>query len=247
LSRYFIPADQIDESGGVVTFIGPDAHHISVVLRMRIGQTVYALDGAGNEYKAVLERVEKSRAIARIATKRRMDTEPRVRVTIAQALPRTLEKLEWVLQHGTEVGAAGFIVFESARGRTDGERLAKKQARWQEIVRSAAEQSHRAILPTVEGVLAFTDLLARAGDFDAALLAYEGERAMGLRQALPNKANARILAMIGPEGGFTDEELAAARAAGAVPITLGPRILRTETAGLVLLSQITCLTEEHEP
>jgi 16S rRNA (uracil1498-N3)-methyltransferase len=245
MSRYFISTDQIDESAGKVIFEGQDAHHLHTVLRMRGGETVYALDGQGNEYEAVLESVGKSSAIARIATKRRLDTEPCVRVTVAQALPGTLEKLEWVLQHGTEVGAAGFLVFESARGRADGERLAKKQTRWQEIVRSAAEQSHRALLPGVEGVLAFTDLLARFGDFDATLLAYEGERSMGLREGLPKKPGASILVIIGPEGGFTEEEVAQARRGGAIPISLGPRILRTETAGLVLLSQIVCLADEH--
>ncbi|HEX5324393.1 MAG TPA: 16S rRNA (uracil(1498)-N(3))-methyltransferase [Capsulimonadaceae bacterium] len=243
MSRYFIPTEQIDETAGTVLFEGQDAHHLHTVLRMRPGQTVYALDGEGHEYEAVLEEVGKSRARARLQAKRALNTELPIKVTVAQALPRTLEKLEWVLQHGTEIGASGFIVFESARGRSDGERLVKKSARWQEIVRSAAEQSHRAHLPTVDAILSFRAVLEIGRAHDLSVLAYEGERKTKLGQVLPK--NASILAIIGPEGGFTDEEVASARAAGVVPVTLGPRILRTETAGLVLLSQIACLVDEQ--
>lgn len=244
MSRFFVRPEQIDESQGLVCFDRPDAHHLCQVLRMRAGDTVWALAGDGCEHEAVLLEVAKSRVLARIKAKRALATEPPARVTVAQALPKTLDKLEWVIEHGTEAGAGDFLVFESARSRAQANRFTAKVARWQEIARSAAEQSHRALLPTVEGVLSFHEVLARAKNFDLALLAYEAERRTHLRDVLPKAGNRRILVLIGPEGGFTEDEVRAACDAGALPITLGPRILRTETAALVMLGQIMCLLGE---
>ena len=245
MSRFFVRPDQIDEERGAVRLEGADSHHLCQVLRMRAGETVWLLPGDGCEIEAKLFEVSKSASLAKITAKRRLDTEPSVSVTVAQAMPKSLDKLEWVLQHGTEVGACGFLAFESARGRAQADRFSAKVGRWQEIVRSAAEQSRRAMLPGVAGILSLSDVLARAADFDAVLMAYEAERAVRLRDALPRRREGRILAIIGPEGGFAGEEVRLASEAGAIPITLGPRILRTETAGLVLLSQILCLSEEY--
>lgn len=244
MSRFFVRPDQIDEERGEIRLEGADSHHVCQVLKMRAGETVWALPGDGAEYEAHLCEVGKSRTLAKIDAKRLLETEPRASVTVAQAIPKSLDKLEWVLQHGTEVGAGGFLVFESERGRAQADRFSAKIGRWQEIVRSAAEQSRRAILPEVEGILSFTEVLSRAPLFDTVLLAYEAERITKLRDALPKHWPSRVLALIGPEGGFTGEEVRAARDAGATPITLGPRILRTETAGLVLLSQIVLLAED---
>lgn len=244
MSRFFVRQDQIDEERGEVRLESGDSHHICQVLRMRAGETIWALPGDGSEYDAVLCEVGKRRTLAKITAKRRLETEPKATVILAQAIPKSLDKLEWVLQHGTEVGAGGFIVFESARSRSQAGRFAEKVGRWQGIVRSAAEQSHRALLPKVEGVVSFSEVLSRAPSFDAVLLAYEDERTTRLRDALPKGPAQRMLVLIGPEGGFEKQEIESAREAGAIPITLGPRILRTETAGLVLLSQIMCLIED---
>jgi 16S rRNA (uracil1498-N3)-methyltransferase len=245
MSRFFVRPDQIDEEHGIVRLESGDSHHVSQVLKMRAGETIWALRGDGLEFEAKLFEVGKRQCLAKITARRRLETEAQVPVTIAQAIPKSLEKLEWVLQHGTEVGASGFIVFESERGRSLSERFTTKISRWQEIVRSAAEQSHRAVMPVVEGVLSYQDVLARTANFDTVLLAYEGERTTRLRDALPKSPASRILALIGPEAGFSEAEVLLAGEAGAIPITLGPRILRTETAALVLLSQIVCLAEEQ--
>ena len=213
------------------------------MLHFQAGREVVALNGLGQAYHVVLEETGKARCEGRIISEETVDTEASVAITVAQALPKTLEKLEWVLQHGTEVGASAFWVFTSARGRDDAQRLQKKTERWQEIARTAAEQSRRAICPPVEGIFSLKDILAKTGNFDLVLFAYELEQSVFLRQALSASIGTRILIIIGPEGGFTTNEVAEAQAAGAQSVTLGPRILRTETAALVMLSQIVYARE----
>jgi 16S rRNA (uracil1498-N3)-methyltransferase len=121
-----------------------------------------------------------------------------------------------------------------------GDRQDKRQARWAAIVKTAAEQAHRAILPSLMIGGELRDVLATASDYDAAFLAYEGETVTGLKHALQamSVTPARALVIVGPEGGFSDAEVKAARKAGVQSVSLGPRILRTETAALVLASQI---------
>ena len=147
-----------------------------------------------------------------------------------------------MLQRGTEIGAAGFEVFSSERSLTHltGERQEKRQVRWSAIVKTAAEQAHRAVLPSLSVTGEFRDVLASASGYDMALLAYEGEADTLLKPTLTAQAPppTRILVIIGPEGGFSDTEIKAARKAGVQTVSLGPRTLRTETAALVMVSQI---------
>ena len=235
MTRFFVTPDRI--VNGTVTFDPADSHHIHTVLKMRAGDRCIVLDGAGRACECTLAEVAKSRVVATVSRETWPASEPDVRIDVAQALPKTLDKLEWVLQHGTEAGASGFIVFSSERSRAEAERFEKKIPRWQEIVKTAAEQSERGKLPVVEGIIGFTEIVKRASEYDLALLAYERETGRTLRDALTGTPR-RILVIVGPEGGFTDGEISEARRAGLLTVSLGPRILRTETTALVIVSQI---------
>lgn len=239
MTRFFLRPDQIQDGQAILE--AADAHHLHVVLKAKAGDAIAVLDGSGREWPGVLDEVGKTRAVARLHAPLEPPTEPRTALTVAQALPKVGEKFEQVLQRGTEIGAAAFWAFTSARSLTHftGERHHKRLARWNAIVKTAAEQSGRVRLPSVRADGDLATVLAAAPAFDLALFAYEGERQTSLRDALLSAAPPRsVLVIVGPEGGFTDAEVTAARRAGFVSVSLGPRILRTETAPLVLLSQI---------
>ncbi|MBV9849610.1 MAG: 16S rRNA (uracil(1498)-N(3))-methyltransferase [Armatimonadetes bacterium] len=240
MTRFFVRPDQID--GGRVTLDADDAHHLRTVLLARPGDLIAILDGTGREWPAVLETVGKARAEARLGEPFEPSTEPQTQITVAQALPKMAEKMEQVLQRGTEIGVSHFWAYQSERSLThlSGERHAKRLARWQSIVKTAAEQAHRAVLPTVCAEGSLRDVLAAVPDFDLALLAHPDAHLPTLRETLSDSprigGRGAILVIIGPESGFTDTEVA--RAAGAQAISLGPRILRTETAAMVMAAQI---------
>ena len=237
--RFFVAPDQIAD--GEVTLNEDDAHHVRVVLQMSPGQSIAILDGSGTEWDAVLLTVGKRSATASLKRASQPQTEPRTRIVVAQALPRMAEKMEQVLQRGTEIGAHGFRAFSSTRSLTHltGERQEKRLARWKTIIKTAAEQSHRVLLPEASAVDTFETLIASAASYDLALLAYEDERDTSLKTALRNiPAPRSVLVIVGPESGITPQEAAAARAASIRSVSLGPRILRTETAAMVAAAQI---------
>ena len=240
MTRFFVKPEQI--VGEFVYLDGEDAHHLRVVLHAQPGTKIAVLDGSGKEWPAALMELGKTKAAAQLREPFEPKTEPNVQITVAQALAKVGEKMEQVWQRGTEIGASGFWAYSSERSLTHltGDRQDKRQARWAAIVKTAAEQAHRAILPSLMIGGELRDVLATASDYDAAFLAYEGETVTGLKHALQamSVTPARALVIVGPEGGFSDAEVKAARKAGVQSVSLGPRILRTETAALVLASQI---------
>lgn len=249
MQRYFVaPEDWRDES---ILLSGQDAHHLQRVMRARLGEKVICSDGAGREALAEVcgfgsgsgsDGIE-LRVLEWLAA----DREPEVEVWIAQALPKG-DKLETVLQKCTEMGAARFIPFVSERTvvQYDAKKEAKRAERWGKIVKEAAEQAHRSRIPVVEVPLTWKQVLALAGEVDAALFCYEKAETVSLKRALREAVAGavagaglrRVLVVVGPEGGFAEREAAAAEEAGMRAITLGRRILRTETAALVALSCI---------
>lgn len=239
--HFFVSPAAID--GNTVTLPPDAAHHAATVLRLQPGDLIVVLDDSGTAYRTRVAVASPKSVSAQIESSFTPDTEPRTRITVAQVLPKTGEKIEQVLQHGTEVGAAGFVVFQSERSVARMEtrdRVEKKTARWRGIVQSAAEQSRRGVLPSVEWARFVPDVAARMGEWDAAILCHPGAT-LPLRDALTAKPVAdatRLLLLVGCESGFTDAEVATLTKAGAVSVSLGSRILRTETAALVVLAQI---------
>ncbi|HCF89983.1 MAG TPA: 16S rRNA (uracil(1498)-N(3))-methyltransferase [Firmicutes bacterium] len=242
LARFFIDQSQI--SGDSVAITGADAHHLRDVLRLKPGDVITVLDGANREYCVRLDTVDSGHAEGSILSNCLRQTEPRALLTLAQCLPKG-DKMELVLQKGTEIGYTAFIPVVSERSivKLDADRAAKKGERWRKIVQSAAEQSGRARLPEVHSLHSWQQLCDRFTDFDLVLLPWEGEEAAGLKETLKAKNigagvgagasnGTSILVIIGPEGGLAVSEVEKARSCGALTVSLGPRILRTETAGL---------------
>lgn len=248
MQRYFVLPEQM--AAGSVMLTGDDARHLAVVMRAQPGDCFIACDGQGREAIATITALDKSSVQAKLAEAIRSAAEMKWRVTIAQSLPKG-DKLEIVIQKGTEAGAAAFAPFLSDRTvvQYDERKEEKKVERWRKIAKESAEQSHRAMIPEVRAVSSWKQLLGQLGEYDLALVCYEEEGRAGnglqpILQAFRSRVSEReprIIIMIGPEGGFTAREADAAIAAGAQTVGLGKRILRTETAGLYALA---CLAYE---
>jgi 16S rRNA (uracil1498-N3)-methyltransferase len=224
----------------MVTFPAGIAHQLSLVLRLQPGDHVLVLDNCDHQFEVELANVSNKSAIGRMIKEQPASGEPRVRITLFQSLTQR-EKFEWLLQKCTEVGVAAFVPVISSRSLVQrGAGSLDKQERWQRILREAAEQSGRGRIPLLSEPLRFADALQTAcKDNSLALMLWEKEHTLSLRQALNSHPDAQKIAVfIGPEGGFSDEEAAAARQAGCQAVSLGQRILRMETAAIVAVALI---------
>lgn len=232
--RFFVSPDSIQN--GVVQFNIAQAHQLRDVLRMRAGEEIIVLDNAGNEYRVVLQHVMRDEARGDIVEKRAATGEPRTQIILYQALLKA-DKFEWVLQKGTELGIAAFSPLVSERSVQDVGK--NKFTRWSHIVSEAAEQAGRGKIPPLYGHQLLSHALRVAPQYGGlVLIAWEQETNFDLQTALAKSDATTIHLFIGPEGGFTEKEITDAREKHVQPITLGNRILRAETAGLVAASAI---------
>jgi 16S rRNA (uracil1498-N3)-methyltransferase len=254
MRHLFLPAEQI--AGDTARILGADHLHLARVLRARPGESVILLDNAGNAYRATLVSVDKTETVARIEGQEATQPEPCVEITVAQALGKG-DKFEQVLQHGTEVGTSAFLAVRAERSVVDipAGRVAERVARWRQIAKGAAEQSGRTRIASVSVPLTSAEMLRHAADHAIpALLLHTTPDATPLHTALSRRERPqRLLIAVGPEGGWSPAEVLAARASNVEVVTLGTRVLRTETAALVAVSQILyhyeslVLTEEPIP
>jgi len=241
MQRFFVPPEWLQRDPVVLS--GATAHQVTRVLRMRPGDECLLLDDTGWAYRLVLEGFGPGQVTGRIVERLQPDTEPHISIWLHQAL-LTERKMDWVLQKGTELGVAVFAPIateRSVRGHRDAVDEAKLD-RWRRIVKEAAEQSGRALLPALRPPESFAAACARAAQDDApALLATVDAAAHPLREALASleaPCPRQLRLFVGPEGGFSPNEVEAARRAGVMPVSLGPRVLRTETAGMVATAAI---------
>jgi len=224
LHRFFVPADSLADDP--VTISGEALHHLRTVLRLGPGTELQLLDGAGNCCRARMETVGRDRATATVIA-RWFEEEHPCPLRLLQALPKG-DKFELVLQKGTELGITYFQPVLSGRAVSRPE--TGRTPRWERIVTEAARQSRRPRLPQLGPLLPLSAALAAVNEPLRLVLWEKGARP--LAEALPVQPPAGVAVLVGPEGGFDEEEVAVVAAAGFVPVHLGPRILRTETAGL---------------
>ncbi len=241
MHRFFVPPERFH--AGRVRFTDEQAHQIGRVLRLRPGDHVVVLDDLGWEHDVVLERITRRDVEGRIVARRPAGGEPHVRITLYQAMLKG-QRFELVLQKGTELGVTTFVPVVTARtvvGSLSGV-SAGKWRRWQRIVTEAAEQSRRGRRPSVEEPVLFDQALSRgvqAGE--TLLIPWVGPGSVPLRRALADLGVGDDLTramglLVGPEGGFEPAEIERAQQAGAVPISLGPRVLRAETAAIAAVA-----------
>jgi len=230
MHRFFVTKGQLPD------LTGSDVHHIRDVLRLKAGDALELLDGTGKVYAAKISEIGKNKITCEIISSKPEESEPKVKVTIAQSLPKS-SKMDFIIEKCTELGVHQIIPMLTERTVVKSPKI----ERWLKIAKEAAEQSGRAVIPEITSLMNFEEVLKLRNQFDQALIPWELEKAHTLKKHFTDIPISRcpdILIMIGPEGGFSQKEVASAEAAGFIPISLGKRILRTETAGMAVLSAI---------
>ena len=245
MHRFFAEPGQIGEKEIVIT--GADVNHIRNVLRMRTGEEVLIADGRGAEYRCKLTDLSENEVRAQILWKLDGNAELASAVTLFQGLPKS-DKMDLIVQKCVELGVDRIVPVSTQRAvvKLDEKKEQTRLKRWNTISESAAKQSGRGVIPEVSGVMSFGKALEEAKKLDVLLIPYErAEHMAETRRVMGEiRPGQSVGIFIGPEGGFEESEVEEAVAAGAKAITLGKRILRTETAGLAVMSMLSYLLEE---
>ncbi|MFA6308727.1 MAG: 16S rRNA (uracil(1498)-N(3))-methyltransferase [Clostridia bacterium] len=243
MSKFFI--NKSDITGNIIIIAGEDVSHIKKVLRLKVGNNLTLCDGNSMDYNCVIEKIDEKAVTLRIMCTSFSDTEPKINVTLYQGIPKS-DKFDYIIQKSVELGVKSIVPIITERtvvkieNESDG---IKKAARWQKIAYEAAKQSNRGIIPKVELPIAFSKALEQINNYQLKIIPYEKENKIDLKSVLneyiinvSENKGLDVSVIIGPEGGFTEEEVEKAKEKGVQSVTLGPRILRTETAGVNVLS-----------
>ena len=245
MHRFFAEPGQIGEKEIVIT--GADVNHIRNVLRMRTEEEVLIADGQGAEYRCKLTDLGENEVRAQILWKLDGNAELASAITLFQGLPKS-DKMDLIVQKCVELGVARIVPVSTKRAvvKLDAKKEQTRLKRWNTISESAAKQSGRGVIPEVSGVMSFEKALEEAKKLDVLLIPYErAEHMAETRRVMGEiRPGQSVGIFIGPEGGFEESEVEEAVTAGAKAITLGKRILRTETAGLAVMSMLSYLLEE---
>lgn len=239
--KFFVSNNQIKDKK--IAIIGEDVNHIKNVLRLNIDEKIIICNkDTAKSYIASISNISKEEIICSIIEENSSTTESNVNIDLFQGLPKS-DKMEYIIQKTTELGVKHIypVALERCVVKIDQKDENKKILRWQKIAESAAKQSKRDFIPTVENIINLENICKNISKYDIILLAYENEESNTIKQELQKidkRENTNIGVVIGPEGGFTEKEVDALMSAGAKCVTLGKRILRTETAPIVMLSDI---------
>ena len=244
--QFFVEPSQISDKTVIIE--GGDVNHIKNVLRMKPGEEIAVSNGQdGKEYRCGIVNIEEDRVVCELRFVKEDGLELSSRVHLFQGLPKA-DKMELIIQKAVELGVYEIIPVETKRAvvKLDAKKAKQKTERWQAIAEAAAKQSKRRIVPEVKEPVSFVQALKLAEDMEVKLIPYEladgMERTKEIISNLPQGAD--IAVFIGPEGGFEEAEIEKAKACGVEPITLGKRILRTETAGFTVMAWIMYQLEE---
>ena len=244
--QFFVEPSRIQDKKVVIT--GKDVNHIKNVLRMKPGEEIGVSNGIdGKEYRCQIVAFTEDAVLCELCFIKEDALELPSRVSLFQGLPKA-DKMELIIQKAVELGAYEIIPMTTRRAvvKLDEKKAENKVSRWQKVAEAAAKQSKRGIIPQVHTVLSFQDAVAYAKTMDVKLIPYELAEGMSETKELLEhlERGKKICIFIGPEGGFAEEEIAQAMEAGIRPVTLGKRILRTETAGFTMLAWIMYQLEE---
>ena len=233
MPKFFVLPEKVNEDRCIIDT--DDVAHITKVLRLKEGDSIVVCDSNGYDYEAVISSVEKNCVVCDIVSKTKSDTEPGVFVTLYQGIPKS-SKMEYIIQKNTELGISKIVPCVMARcvSKIDGEKAEqKKTERWRKIAESAAKQSGRGIVPEITAPVTFKQAVEQMKEDDIAFAPYECEEQNRIKDVLKKykKDIKNISFIIGPEGGFDPSEAELIKNSGIDTVSLGKRILRTETAG----------------
>ena len=234
--RFFIAPSQV--SGSRISIADEDVRHIAAVLRMKTGDALLLCDGQGAEYHVTIAEISKTEIKAEIISQRSREIAA-PRITLGQGLPKS-DKMDWIVQKATELGVTSIVPLVTERTIVKIKDEEKRISRWQKICREAAMQSNRPDIPQVGAVVASKDFLRTLNPEPGTLLLLPWEESSApIKDVLKQNPGAQhIIVLIGPEGGFSSNEASMAREKGFHAVSLGPNILRTETAAIAALSMV---------
>lgn len=246
MHQFFVESDQI--KGNRIVITGRDVNHIKNVLRMKAGEEVSVSNGVdGREYRCVIDEIGADAVRCTLCFVKEDGLELSARVYLFQGLPKA-DKMELIIQKAVELGVHCIVPMSTSRAvvKLDEKKAASKIARWQGIAEAAAKQSKRRIVPHVGPLMTMQEAVKYAEEMDVKLIPYElADDMQATRKQLEGiKAGQSVAILIGPEGGFAESEIQLAQESGICPITLGKRILRTETAGFTVLAWLAYLLEQ---
>jgi len=246
MHRFYVTPSQIHEE--TVTITGTDVNHIKNVLRMKQGEEIVICNGQGKDCYCIINKVSEGEITANVQSEQETGTELKTKITLFQGLPK-MDKMELIVQKAVELGVFEIVPVITKRAVVkleDKKKEEKKLERWQAIALGAAKQSGRGIIPIIKPVQSYSEAIKNAKNMGLALIPYENAKGMPYTKEIMNslKKYETIGIFIGPEGGFEESEIELAKTNGILPITLGRRILRTETAGLAILSMMVLMLEE---
>jgi 16S rRNA (uracil1498-N3)-methyltransferase len=236
MHKFFVDKENISDK--TIHIVGDDVNHISRVLRLREGEEILVSNGEGKEYICTIEQVNKKEVLCKIQQELENATEAPIKITLYQGLPKS-QKMDLIVQKCVEIGVCKIqpVITKRVVVKVDGRDISGKVERWRRISEEAAKQSNRGIIPEVIEPISSEQAIEELKSMDLALVPYEKESAKGLKSVLKEHANVKNIGiLIGPEGGFDDSEIEEFLKSNIIPVTLGPRILRTETAGFVAAS-----------
>lgn len=241
--------DEKDVFGTKIRVYEEEALHMAVVLRLKENEEVLASNFSGIDYLCKIESINKKEVVLEILEKLKTKSELSSEIVLFQALPK-FEKMEFIIEKSVELGVKKIVPIKTERCivKLDETKVEKKILRWQNISKTAAKQAKRNIIPKIETVMKFEEALKNLSDFDKVFIAYEENKEVKESVLLLNKIKKgeKIAIFIGPEGGFTKEEIEKAKENKLINISLGNRILRTETASLCFLSFVMLSLEGQD-
>lgn len=238
MSKFFVEPGNINKDSVLIT--GENIKHIKNVLRLSAGDEIMVSDGQGTDYRVRISRFDSNGISAVIVEKFRNNTEPPIWVTLYQGIPKS-DKMDFIIQKCIELGIARIVPVMTERTIvrfSSHDDIEKKVSRWKKISEEASKQCNRGIIPDVAMPIFFEEAVRESSGYQLSIMPYENERKNRLASIIKKCNFKKISVFIGPEGGFSDKEAAIALEKGIIPVTLGPRILRTETAGMAVLSII---------
>lgn len=235
MRRFFIEKEKVQ--GDKTTLTGQDARHLKDVLRLNVGDAVFLIDGQGLEYHSDILEIQSDHVVLHIRSVTERSRESPVHITVAQAFLKD-KKMDVLLRQLTELGINRFLPFYAARSvaKPDQSRLKNRMTRWEKIVRESIKQCERTRLPEICDTVSFPTMLDQAVSSDLNIMFWENSTALLADHS--KKKPAHVFIVLGPEGGFTDGEVQAAKEKGFITASLGPRILKAETASLAALTLV---------
>lgn len=235
MSRFYVPREFV--KGKTIDISGDEAHHILDVMRLKPLEKVVVFDGTGKEYVGFIREAKRKSLTVEVTETRDVSAGKKIAVTLIQAIPKK-DKMDRIVEKATELGVDSVVPVVTSRTIVDWDEAKRSSAaeRWRRIAKEAAKQCGRTDIPEVSGVRPFSEAVSSFGTYDLAILAALSYETVELKSALAGFSGKTIAIAIGPEGDFTPDEIRDALRAGARTVSLGPRVLKSDTAGLAVLA-----------